>query len=77
MLINFRDLENLLKKSLQKIQYKPPVYKRDRDNIEEGLNVEINEDDDMWYEKMQEKSRLCNVDLKIFTKCFFDFFQRF
>ncbi len=26
---------------------------------------------------MLEKSRACNVDLKIFTKCFFDFFQRY
>ena len=32
-LINFRDLENLLKKALQKLQYKPPVQKRARDEM--------------------------------------------
>jgi len=41
------------------------------------LIVDIDEDDENWYEKMLDKSRACNVDLKIFTKCFFDFFERF
>jgi hypothetical protein len=33
-----------------------------------GLDLEVAEDD---------LSRSCNIDLKIFTKCFFDFYQRF
>ena len=67
-LFNFRDLENLLKKALQKLQYKPPVQKRDRDEMVLGLELEMAEDD---------LSRACNLDLKIFTKCFFDFFQKY
>ena len=34
------------------------------------MEININQDED-------ELSRACNLDLKIFTKCFFDFFQRF
>ena len=36
--------------------------------MEEGLHLDIAED---------ELSRACNIDLKLFTKCFFDFYQRF
>ena len=64
-LFNFRDLENLLKKALQKLQYKPPVQKRARDDMGMDLDLEMADDD---------LSRACNMDLKIFTKCFFDFF---
>lgn len=36
--------------------------------MEEGPKLEKGED---------ELSRACNNDLKLFTKCFFDFYQRF
>ena len=44
------------------------MQKRARDDMGTDLDLEMADDD---------LSRACNVDLKIFTKCFFDFFQRF
>ena len=44
------------------------MQKRDRDEMLLGLELEMDEDD---------LSRACNLDLKIFTKCFFDFFQKY